>query len=222
VDYDTINQVIKKMIDKYDNIDAIGIGIPGLVNNGAIDYCDTEKLNGVNLKDLLSKEYNLPIIVDNIMHLMAYGYYKKHPELAEDVLAIIFAPANFIYGAGFVIDGRVLKGYHNLSGEIRYLPHGLSLSALLNQLNTKKYFIPIIVQAISSIVPIISPSNIILTGSLFNETMLSEIKESCLKNIPSNYLPELSIDSNYEENYLQGIIAQSVEAIKGGIQLIKN
>jgi hypothetical protein len=222
ITFDTIDNLIGKIIKKNNAVQAIGIGIPGMVRDGVVKYCDTEALNGIALKSILKDKYGLEVLVENVMHLMVYGYYKNHSELEGKSLAVLFAPEKHYIGAGFIINDKILKGSANLAGEVRYLPYGISREEMLKQVNNKKTFIPIIVKVVTSIIPIINPAYLVLTGSLFKPEMLEVIRQQCSEIIPEEFLPQFLFQQNLEEDYLKGIISLTLETITGGIQLIKN
>lgn len=222
ITFDTIDTLIEGAIKKNKAIRAIGIGIPGMVRDGVVKYCDTEALNGIAIKSILQDKYNIEVLVENEMHLMVYGYYKNNPIIEDKSLAIVFAPENHLIGAGFIINGQILKGDSNLAGEINYLPSGLSRAELLKQSNDYDTFIPIIVRAIASIIPIINPAYLVLTGYLFKPEMLDLIRKQCGDIIPEEFLPQFLFHQDLEEDYLKGIISLTLETITGGIQLLRS
>jgi hypothetical protein len=216
-----IDNLIEEIIKKNSAVKIISIGIPGMVRDGIVKYCDTEDLNGIAVKDILSDKYNLTVLVENEMHLMAYGYYKGNPELNGNPIAVLFAPEYHLIGAGFIIDGQILKGSSNLSGEISYLPFGFSRDELIKQCNDEKTFTRIIAKTATSIIPIINPSHLVLTGSLFRPEMVEIIRKLCSEIIPEEFLPEFLFQQDLKEDYLKGNISLALESLTGGIQLIK-
>jgi hypothetical protein len=222
ITFETIDTLIQDAVEKHKAIRAIGIGIPGMVRDGVVKYCDTEALNGIAIKSILQSKYNVEVLVENEMHLMVYGYYKNNPMIDGKSLAIVFAPENHLIGAGFIINGQILKGDSNLAGEINYLPSGLTREELLKQSNSAETFIPIIVRSIASIIPIINPAYLVLTGYLFKPEMLDLIKKQCGEIIPEEFLPQFLFHQDLGEDYLKGIISLTLETITGGIQLLRS
>lgn len=220
--FDVIDNVIGKCKKKYKSIQVIGIGIPGMVRDGVVKYCDCDQLNGIAIKSILINKYGLKVLVENEMHLMVYGHFKNNPELRGQSLAVLFAPENHLIGAGFVINDQILKGSSNLSGEINYLPFGLSRSQFLEQCNNKDTFLPIVVKIITSIVPTINPAVLVLTGSLFKPEMLPVIQKQCSEIIPEEFLPHFVFQQDLDEDYLKGIISLTLEKITSGLQLVKS
>ena len=220
ITFNTIDNLIGKILKENLAIRIIGVGIPGMVRDGVVKYCDAEALNGLSIKSMLKDRYDLEVVVENVMHLMVYGYYNNNPELAGKSLAVLLAPEKHLIGAGFIINGHLLKGSSNLAGEINYLPYGLSRAELLEQCNNKKTFIPIIVKAVTSIIPIINPAYLVLTGSLFKPEMIEVIQKQCSEIIPSEFLPQFLFQQDLEEDYLKGIISVTLETLTGGIHLV--
>lgn len=222
ITFETIDNLIGKIVKKNKTTQVIGIGIPGMVRDGVVKYCDTEELNGIAIKSILTDKYGLEVLVENEMHLMVYGYYKNNPKLDGKPLAVLLAPENHLIGAGFIINGQVLKGGSNLAGEISYLPYGFSRAEQIKHTNTKKTFIPVIVKAVTSIIPIINPAYLVLTGSLFRPEMIEVIKKQCSEIIPEEFLPQFLFQQDLEEDYLKGIISLTLETITSGVHLVKN
>lgn len=221
ITFDTIDDAIQTLIGKYKHIRAIGVGIPGITRGGVITHCDVQELNGVSLKSMLHEKYNLKITVENEMHSMVYGYHKNHSELEGKSIAVLLAPEDHHLGAGFFINGQVIKGHTKMAGEIGFLPYGLSRDELLAKQNNEKTFIPIIVQAVASIVAIVNPAHLVLTGSLFKPEMQEVICKQCSEIIPEEFLPQIIYQKDLDAEYLKGIISLTLETLSSNIILVK-
>lgn len=90
INYETIDKLLARLVDSYENIKAAGIGIPGIVHNGVIGACDIKELSNVTLVSRLRASYDLEFTVENDMNLATYGFYKKQ---VYDAALLIFGAA---------------------------------------------------------------------------------------------------------------------------------
>lgn len=221
ITYDIIDNTIQSLIKKHKHIRAIGIGIPGITREGIITHCDVKELNGISLKSMLAEKYNLEVTVENEMHTMVYGYQKNHPELEGKSLSVVLAPTEHCLGAGFAINGQVVKGHTKMAGEIQFLPYGLSQGEKLDKQNDEKSFISIVVNAIASILSIVNPAYLVLTGSLFQPHIIDEIIKVLHKIMPEELLPQVIFQPDLDSDYLKGIISLTLESLSSNILLVQ-
>lgn len=105
-----IEEFLKKLIKKY-NIKKIAISFAGQVNNREIlSSPNTKKFNPKNLK--------IPYILENDLNCAALAqsdYFKSR------FLAALYSGTGL--GSGIIEDGKILRGYKNLAGEIGHIPY---------------------------------------------------------------------------------------------------
>lgn len=205
--------IIDGVLEK-NNVEAIGIAIPGMAYNGTIEYCDVESLDGIALQQILEEKYAIRVIVENEMHLKAYGYYKNHPEFGNEIVALLNLPEGHTCGASFVIDGQVLEGVSNFAGEINYLPFADSREDLIRQSSDKKTLIPLIAKIVISIITIINPAHLAFVGNGFDEEIVEEVKKIVDKTIPHAYQPEYYLQRDISKEYLDGIVMFTQDMIR--------
>lgn len=221
IDYDVIDNQIEELIEKHGNIKAIGIGIPGVVHKGVIGVCDIGPLVGLSLGPQLKDKYELEITIENDMHLTAYGFYKMQNYDEDKTFAIVTFPKDNFPGAGFIVDGHTLKGNTKFAGEVSFLPFDITREEQLKQMNSPLEFVPLAVKTITSIITIINPVSMALTGELSDPSLLDEIYNSCLKVIPKEHMPELFVKNNTHEEYLNGLISITLESLTYNLQLVE-
>lgn len=220
INYEIIESVIGNLIDEFNNIKAVGIGMQGVVTNGVIGVCDIKELIDVPLAANIKAKYNLEVIIDNDMNFTVYGFYKKQNYDTDKSNAILFFPKDNFPGSGMIVDGHILRGNTNFAGEISFLPFDLSREELLSQINNKEKFIPLVVKSIISIIAVINPEVVVLTGDLFEEQQLKLIYNRCLKIIPEEHMPKIILKNNIHEEYIAGIISITLETLTSSIKLV--
>jgi len=100
----------------------VGVGVPGSVDRQGSGLVDSAQLgwNQVPLGETLRREIGLPVIVENNVNALAmaerlYGVGRRH----SSFLVVTIGTG---VGAGFVVDGVVLRGSTGGAGEIGHTP----------------------------------------------------------------------------------------------------
>ncbi|MAT42128.1 MAG: hypothetical protein CL609_07285 [Anaerolineaceae bacterium] len=106
------NHIDQKMII------GIGVGASGLVNHqqGLNVLAPRLGWKNIPIQNILQKELNVPVIVDNNVRTMALGEAMFGNGRDVDVLAFIYGRVGV--GAGFVVKGQVYRGSGAGAGEI--------------------------------------------------------------------------------------------------------
>ncbi len=105
---------------------AIGAGMPGRVDasQGVWLQIDPNRTSPLQLSKMLEERFGLPCFIDNDV---------KSATLAEQRWGYGRVSKNFVYinvgtgvGAGIVVDGRIIYGYHWDAGEVGYTSSGIN------------------------------------------------------------------------------------------------
>ncbi|WP_194758245.1 ROK family protein [Priestia megaterium] len=213
VTYEAFDKFIEKLTTKYKNILAIGIGVPGVVHNGIVGICDIPELIDVHLGEKLKEKYKIAVTIENDMNLTVYGLYKSQQYKKESSVVVMTFIEDSYPGAGIITDGHILKGNTKFAGEVSFLPFGLSREDQLTYLFKKEQFIKIATKTVVSMIAIINPQLIALTGELCKPTYIPEIYNACLQHIPKEHMPRISHIENIHNEYMQGLISTTLESL---------
>ncbi|MOA61770.1 hypothetical protein D3C78_1869910 [compost metagenome] len=71
-----------------------------------------------------------------------------------------------------------------------------------------------------SIIAIINPVAIAITGDILRPSQLNDLCHECLKEIPQEHMPELSINNNTYQQYKKGVLTITLESMTYSLQLI--
>lgn len=122
---DTIEKIIQVAIDKAitDNLNVVGIGIgtPGIVNEGVI-LGGSENLDGwenIDLATYYSKIFNLPVKVDNDANLMGLGEF--HYGAAKVCTDAVFLTIGTGIGGAVIINNELFGGFKNRGTELGHV-----------------------------------------------------------------------------------------------------
>ncbi len=220
IDIQAIDALMCKLIEKYPAIKAFGIGIPGMSNKeGAILINDVEELNGTQLAASIKEKYALEVSIASSPNLTAYGYYKNNIDRLEGkTFAALVAPKEHLMGAGIIIDGRMYRGDTNLAGEVGYISQEMKTIAA----SADEKFEAGIVTALISIITVLGPSTILLTGSMFTDENFHHVEQKCKELLPAEFLPQLELKTDAGEEYLNGVIHMTLDSLSYNIRLIAN
>ncbi|CAM3019369.1 ROK family protein [Paenibacillus taichungensis] len=217
-----VEDLIASLIETHHNVQAIGIGIPGVAHNGVIGICDVSELAGQPLGPRLKEQYDdVEVVIGNDMNLTVYGLYNQQQFEEEKNFAVVTFPENHFPGAGFIIDGRPLTGNTQFGGEVSFLPFGVSREEQLRMLNTPDGLQKLVVQTLVSIIAIINPATIVVTGDTMDPAMRDGLTQGCLDMIPQEHMPGLIIQRDTRREYVTGLVAVTLESLTYRIQVVE-
>lgn len=119
---DVAAETVAALLDGGPPPDAVGVGVPGLVDPtaGAVAHAVNLGISGtVPLASLLAKRLGAPVTVENDLDVAALG--------AADVLGLegdlAYLALGTGLGAGLLLGGRLNRGHGGGAGEIGHLPY---------------------------------------------------------------------------------------------------
>jgi len=108
-----IIEKLTQLIDKF-NPEAVGISFAGQVNNGVILSAPNINIKTTDLKKIIK----IPFILENDMNCAVVAereYFKS-----DNIIALYSGTG---LGAGIIDNGKLIRGYKNLAGEIGHIPY---------------------------------------------------------------------------------------------------
>ncbi|MEG1805622.1 MAG: ROK family protein, partial [Clostridia bacterium] len=111
------NILLEKSGMTFDDMTAMGIGIPGMINakGGIVTYANNLGWEGVHIVEDLKKEINLPIFISNDANVAALGeiIYGTGGGVPDAVMITLGTGV----GSGIVANGELVEGYNSAGGE---------------------------------------------------------------------------------------------------------
>jgi glucokinase len=107
---------------RYDNIAAVGCGVPGLVDfdNGHVNHItNVAGWGNVPLRDILASKTGLPVLVDNDANCMAYAEFRHGA--ARGLRNVVALTLGTGIGGGLIIDGRPYRGSSGAGAEMGHV-----------------------------------------------------------------------------------------------------
>lgn len=243
--YDVLEQAIERLVKQHRKLRVVAVGIPGYITNGVIGLCNFVELMGLPLRELLQAKFpDIKILVENDMNAAAYGFYRNQCADSDAPIAFIYSPSDpqtgiekllranpdaqlnaeqrtlmnlsVNFGAGFVSGGRILRGFSGFAGEVSFLPvvcaqgeHSVNAS------------VETMAHIIGSIVPILNPDIIALTGGYFDAKTVEDIRAHCLRLIAPQHMPQIILRDSVHDEYVSGLLNLALEELSCGVMLVK-
>lgn len=115
-----INELLSRHSLSLDDIEFIGMGVPGSANRetGMVEYANNLGFENVPFQDMLLKNVGRPVILDNDANLAALGEYMLSKSTARSFAMVTLGTG---IGGGFIFDGKVYRGVNFAEGEIGHM-----------------------------------------------------------------------------------------------------
>lgn len=206
-DCDMLIHRIAPFLEKDDKIQAIGIAIPGVAQNGLVDYCDIKEMEQVNLQKAVQDALHVHVVIGNDINLITYAIACRQDDFSHN-LATVFFPEHAVVGCGFMVNGHILKGDTMLSGELSFAARafGISKEEQKRMGADRTKLLPFVAQLLLMIICTINPAKIVLMGHSLREADIAAITMHCLKIVDRKHIPEISVDNHVTENYIGGLL----------------
>ena len=109
---------IENILEKKTDIKTIGISYAGQVQNGIIIDSPNIKVDIANIKEYFQTKFDIELFIENDLTCAALAEAKY---LKKDYICVLHVGTGL--GLGVIDNGRILKGYSNLSAEIGHIPY---------------------------------------------------------------------------------------------------
>ena len=104
-------------------IEAIGIGIPGLSdNNGCVIYCVNLGWKNVPLREMIQNKLHKPIYIDNDATVAALAEYESGS--MKNCKSGVMLTLGTGIGSGIILNGEVYSGFNGVGSEIGHVVVG--------------------------------------------------------------------------------------------------
>ena len=200
---------IEEALSQFPTTAVIGLGLPGVEENGIITSNDYNRLVDLPFVDFYQQKYDLPVIFLNDVNAAVKGCGIDHTKMK--CLVGIYFPRTYPPGAGMIIGGEIHMGAHNYAGEIGWLLPDIDWSRL-DYTDT-----PSVCDAIARMLAVycrvVAPNQFILYGDFFKEDFASEIRAETEKLLANRYDVNITLSSAFEKDFEQGIILAALGKI---------
>ncbi|MBK0000922.1 ROK family protein [Erwinia sp. S38] len=199
---ETFDTLIASLLAKYPGVRVIGIGLPGVVVDDVVGYCDISLFSGLPIAARTARQTGCFTQAGNDLNYTVWGFYRSSCAGVSAPVAYLYKPDVHYPGCGMVIDGKVLTGVSNFAGEVLHLPFNVEGEPPLVEGMAK---------TLVSLTALINPRTVAVAGDNIRADHLPEMREICLRYVPEKHLPELIYRDSIRQDYLQGIADRTLQ-----------
>ena len=181
-----IIEKLTQLIDKFDP-KAVGISFAGQVNEGVILSAPNINIKTTDLKKII----NIPFVLENDMNCAVKAereYFKS-----DNIIALYSGTG---LGAGIIDNGKLIRGYKNLAGEIGHIPYKETpficgcgkrdcleffASSKIEKIGTFNEYKEALSKAVGILASLFNPEIIVLGGGYYLHHKF-EIDKKCIPN----------------------------------------
>jgi hypothetical protein len=220
IDLFSFEQIIDKSIHDFPSIQAIGFGLPGAEFEGKMIVSDYKDLLGIDLAGHFKNRYQKPITIENDVNAAVTGFANRMQFATDSSIVYLFFPERFPPGAGIYLNGQLYKGRRNFAGEVANIPLGINWFDL-SLLTTFDLLCDAISKLTVAVSSVLNPDSVVLYGNFLNPEHINTVMQKCEEQLPPNVLPTILLSDNFEVDYLQGMIVQTLRTLTPNLQLTK-
>src|SRR5438034_1304844 len=107
--------------------EGIGVVVPGMVDPGTsrVLHAPTLGWRNVDLRERLAAATGMPVHVENSGRACALAQVWRARTAASPARNLVFVSVSDGVGVGVVVNGELLRGHHNIAGELAHMPLSL-------------------------------------------------------------------------------------------------
>lgn len=210
IEINTFLLELDRFFADYENIYLLVFGIPGEMVDGEITVCDYTNLIGKKFMTYYKERYHVPIIVENDVNAITFGYSSGQNEQVN--VAGIFFPRKYQPGAGLVLDGKVFRGHNSFAGEVGYLDQSIDWKHF--DYSNKQLIFSIIQRILLSYAVVVAPEKYVIFADFLEQSDIDEIMNELFKHTSGTYRPYCVLSQEFEEDYVRGITNIGIEEVK--------
>lgn len=209
-----ILKAIDKCFSEDKLIKCISVGVPGVAVNGTIESCDIEGLEGEPLEEKIRRNYNVDVTIQNDMDVISFGIYKETFHDEGNMAVVLFpSEGESFVGAGMIIDGKILFGATQFSGELRYAAKafGITDEEMKKIRKDKERLLDFAAKMTVLLISIIDPKKIVIVSRTMEERDAYKIKELCAKVVTEAHTPTLTVCNDVYDSYDNGLVTLAID-----------
>ena len=206
----TILDTIGLMIEQFQQVQAIGIGMPGQEVGGILVSSDYPQLEGKAFVEHVRERFQLPVCYENDVNLAVLGYCKKQACEDKNVVGI-FLPEKYPLGIGIFLNGKLYRGKDGFAGEAKYLPDKIDWE---NPERVSAHVEEAMEHLIMIVTCLFNPELLLIYWKRVQPKQIETAVKACSKKINAAILPEVRLESDFQKDFVQGIISMTLQLLE--------
>ena len=192
VTLDFLENEIKSTLSNFPNISYVVLGLDGEELSGVFTSDTYGELNGIELREELSSKTNCPVTLARDVDAAIIGAAKLEGLTLENNAVVGVSWKENASSTGILINGKPYLGRDGYAG---------NMNGLINTNNA----VEDAARALSLIIRLVNPNEIILYNQKLRVNDEENIKGIVLREIDEKFLPKILIRPDIREDYGEGI-----------------
>lgn len=205
--------IIAHFLPLYPSIKMIGLGIPGQAVHGEITVSSHQELKGSRMIEDIETEFGLKVLVENDVNAAISGYCMEHGEAEEHCVLGIYFPGRYPPGMGIILDGKVIRGKHGMSGEIKFLPDSPDWS---REMSTN-VFVDVVCRILHTVNAVLAPDKIVIYQDRVEEDRLAPAWKLYMENHPMPTFPEVILQNTFQLDFETGLRGMTLKGLQSNL-----
>lgn len=193
------------------NTGLIAFGLPGEAIGSEVTINDFKGLEGRVFLPRIRERYRVPVLFENDINAMTYGYYQSKCGEGETCIAGIYFPRSFFPGAGLVLNGSIYYGASHFAGEMGAMCTPAPWGKL--DYSNETQVLAQLEEVLVSYSCIAAPSRFVLYGDFFTADMSRLLEQRVDSRLGGRFRIRVETSDKLEEDYEAGMISLALKRI---------
>lgn len=198
---------------KVEDLDAIGIAVPGVVIRGRVSFHGHSEDDDYDLGHAIAKRYHTKVFVENNARAAAIGCYVSQDNY--DTLVLHTQQTGYhVGGQGIIIDGHAAKGRKSFAGELSPLFRSMfGFERDPEKPWTPEGMLDIVARTLAADISLVSPDAIFVAVDLVDD--MDALRKEICRYCPGlqKYVPDLIRVTDYRERIAFGTLALCLQKL---------
>ena len=207
ISVEELREIISPVLEKYPEIETIGLSLPGSIENGVV-YLPDRSIHMHNVEKELREIFHRTVIPFNDANMIVTGIYWLEDRYRTLVLYFLPTGENAA-GCGIVVNGHLIRGIQHIAGEVQYTQAVLNLhDSAENLLKTEEGTYEVVSKTLVTLVASIGPEAIFVYSPKSQD--MHRMKKAMCEVIDEKFLPDLYNIEDVREYMMTGTFLRCV------------
>lgn len=196
------------------DLDAIGIAVPGIVNQGSVAFSGHWAYGDYDLGRVIAERYGVKVFVDNNANAAAVGCYVSQ-DVYDSVVIHSQQTGYLVGGQGIVVDGNLIKGRISYAGELTPLYNVLyGTDRGSDRAWTSEGMLEIVARMLTADISLVAPDAIYVAVDLLDDMDALREKIAEFFGDKAGFIPDLFHVEDYRELLFLGELALCLRQLR--------
>lgn len=211
LNFNDLEELIADFLKLHPETSAIGLSVPGMVENDLISMPTRIHLAGGDIIPRLKEKFHLKVYAFNDVNMISTGIYWLEDRYRT--LITYFLPDHSATGgAGIVVNGHLVRGEHSIAGEVLYLVDLLKLSDSPEVLcRSEEGLYELLAKTVIPMIVTVGPEAIYIVNNDLKD--INGVRKKICEYIPEKLCPDLIHLKNMENYMMVGLFLRCIWAI---------